>query len=326
LTGLGEFGRIERFFRPLSAGFPGAYRLTDDAASIAVPVGQELAVTTDAVVAGVHFLPSDAPADIARKALRVNLSDLAAKGARPLAYTLTLALGREIGDAWVEAFAGGLALDQARYGVALIGGDSVSTAGPIWVSVTAFGLTGAGRMILRGGARPGDLVFVTGTIGDAALGLAAAQGRLRCPAEDHRALADRYRLPEPRTSLAAAVAACASAALDVSDGLMADFGHLCRASGVAGWIDRARVPLSPAARRAVRSDPALWPAIVSGGDDYEIIMTAAPADAARLRESAKASAIPLSEIGRIAAGQPEATLLDERGAPIRLEKTGWTHA
>ena len=185
---LGEFGRIARFFRPLAAQFPGALGLTDDAALISVPPGQELVLTTDAIVAGVHFLPTDAPGDIARKVLRVNLSDLAAKGARPLAYTLTLAVGRGIEDAWVEAFAAGLAEDQVQYGIMLAGGDSVSTAGPVWTSVTAFGLVDAGRMVTRSGAQAGDIVLVTGTIGDAALGLAVEQGAIR-----RLSLVPRYR-------------------------------------------------------------------------------------------------------------------------------------
>ena len=173
---LGEFGRIEHFFRPLSDGFAGALGLLDDAALLSVPVGHELVVTTDAIVAGVHFLPADPARDIARKALRVNLSDLAAKGAKPLAYTLTLALGRDVGDEWVAQFADGLASDQVEFGIALAGGDSVSTAGPIWASITAFGLVKTAGMVRRSGARPGDIVLVTGTIGDAALGLKVAQG------------------------------------------------------------------------------------------------------------------------------------------------------
>src|ERR1700722_8780135 len=254
---LGEFGRIARFFRPLAAEFPGALGLTDDAALLSVPPGQQLVLTSDAIVAGVHFLPTDAPGDIARKALRVNLSDLAAKGARPLAYTLTLAVGRDIGDAWIEVFAAALAEDQACYGIALAGGDSVSTAGPVWVSITAFGLVDAGCMVTRGGAQPGDVVLVTGTIGDAALGLAVAQGRLAVDTADRNILVDRYRLPRARTHLGHAVAAYAHASIDISDGLAADFGHLCRASGVSGRIAVTRIPQSPAARRAIEATPGL---------------------------------------------------------------------
>jgi len=325
---LGEFGRIARFFRPLAAGFPGALNLTDDAAVLAVPPGQELVLTTDAIVAGVHFLPSDAPGDVARKALRVNLSDLAAKGGRPLAYTLTLAVGREVGDGWVEAFAAGLAADQAEYGIALAGGDSVSTDGPVWVSITAFGLVDAGRMVRRGGAQPGDVVLVTGSIGDAALGLMAEQGRLSVDEADRAVLVDRYRLPRPRTHLAAAIGAHANGALDVSDGLAADFGHLCRESQVIGRIEVSRIPLSPAALRAVEAEPSLVAQVLSGGDDYEVLLTA-PADALPdLRAAATGAGVMLTEVGLIdrADSAGEAHLMDERGHRLTLEKAGWTHS
>ena len=322
---LGEFGRIARFFRPLTAGFPGAFALTDDAATIAVPAGHELVVTTDAVVAGIHFFPSDSPGDIARKALRVNLSDLAAKGAQPLAYTLTLALGRDVSDDWVKAFAAGLADDQAKFDIALIGGDSVSTEGPIWMSVTAFGLAKSGGMVRRSGAKAGDLVFVTGTIGDAALGLRALQG-LALPEADRKAVIARYLLPEPRVALSEAVAAYASAALDVSDGLAADFGHLCVASGVTGILESGRIPLSAAVRRAIAEDPDLLSAVLTGGDDYEILLTVAPAVAAALSAAAEAAGVVLTEIGRIEAGAGRPVVLDANGKPLALDRPGWTHA
>jgi thiamine-monophosphate kinase len=325
---LGEFGRIARFFRPLAAEFPGALGLTDDAAVLSVPPGQELVLTTDAIVAGVHFLPTDGPGDIARKALRVNLSDLAAKGARPLAYTLTLAVGRDVGDAWIEAFAAGLAEDQAYYGIALAGGDSVSTGGPVWASITAFGLVDAGRMVTRSGAQLGDVVLVTGTIGDAALGLAVEQGRLAVDAADRDALVGRYRLPQPRTYLAHAVAAHAHAAIDISDGLAADFGHLCRASGVSGRIAVSRIPQSPAARRAIAASPALMSQVLGGGDDYEILLTA-PANAVPpLMAAAAAAGIGLTAVGSTdrADSDAEVYLIDDDGNRVAVEKAGWTHS
>jgi thiamine-monophosphate kinase len=325
---LGEFGRIARYFRPLAAQFPGALNLTDDAALIDVPAGQQLVLTTDAVVAGVHFLPTDAPGDVARKALRVNLSDLAAKGARPLAYTLTLAVGRDVADDWVEAFAAGLAEDQAQFGIALAGGDSVSTEGPVWVSITAFGLVDAGRMVRRSGARPGDVVLVTGSIGDAALGLMVEQGRLVVDEADRAALVDRYRLPRPRTHLAAAIAAHAHAALDISDGLAADFGHLCRASRVIGQIAVSKIPQSAAARRATAAEPKLMARVLGGGDDYEVLLAAA-ADAVRpLKIAAEAAGIDLTTIGAITGADDNgrADLLDDGGNRLTVEKPGWTHS
>jgi len=328
MPALGEFGRIARFFRPLAAGFPGALNLTDDAAVLSVPPGQELVLTTDAIVAGVHFLPSDAPGDVARKALRVNLSDLAAKGAKPLAYTLTLAVGREVGDAWVEAFAAGLAADQAEYGIALAGGDSVSTDGPVWASITAFGLVDAGRMVRRGGARPGDAVLVTGTIGDAALGLMVEQGVLTVGEADRSVLVDRYRLPRPRTHLAHAIGAHANAAIDISDGLAADFGHLCRASQVVGRIEVSRIPLSPAARRAVEAEPGRIAQVLGGGDDYEVLLTAPAQAVPELLAAASSAGIALNQIGCIertdSAG--EAHFIDGGGGRLSVEKVGWTHS
>jgi thiamine-monophosphate kinase len=323
---LGEFGRIERFFRPLSAGLPGAFGLTDDAAALTVPEGEELVVTTDAVVAGVHFLPTDSPGDIACKALRVNLSDLAAKGARPLAYTLTLALGRTVEDSWVESFASALGEDQARYDIVLAGGDSVSTDGPIWVSIGAFGLVRRGRMVRRSGARAGDGIFVTGTIGDAALGLRLLRGELSADKADRKLLESRYRLPEPRLGLAAAVVDHAHAAMDISDGLAADLGHICKLSGLTGRIEVDRVPLSGAARKLVEADAALWQSILAGGDDYELLL-AAPADTEKALESAaKSAGIPLTRIGRMVPGEGSALLVGNDGTEIALATSGWTHA
>jgi thiamine-monophosphate kinase len=325
---LGEFGRIARYFRPLAAQFPGALNLADDAALIDVPAGQQLVLTTDAIVAGVHFLPTDAPGDVARKALRVNLSDLAAKGARPLAYALTLAIGRDIADDWVEAFAAGLAEDQAQFGIALAGGDPVSTKGPVWVSITAFGLVDAGRMVRRSGARPGDIVLVTGSIGDAALGLMVAQGHLTVGGADREELVGRYRLPRPRTHLADAIAAHAHAALDISDGLAADFGHLCRASQVIGEIAVSKIPQSPATRRAIAAAPKLMTQVLGGGDDYEVLL-AAPPDAVRpLLMAAEAAGIDLTAVGTIARTDHEgrADLLDDAGNRLTVENPGWTHS
>ena len=323
--GLGEFGRIERFFRPLAAEFAGALSLLDDAAVIAVPSGAELVVTTDAVVEGVHFRSDDAPADVARKALRVNLSDLAAKGASPLVYFLALSLGRAVPDNWVEAFAAGLAGDQSRYGIALAGGDSVSTAGPVTVSITAMGLLPAGRMVRRSGGVAGDRVFVTGTIGDAALGLALLNSEIDAPDDVRTALAARYRLPEPRCALASALLSHAHAAIDVSDGLAADFGHLCRASGVAGEICAARVPLSPAARHVLAAHPERLPAILCGGDDYEVLMAVPPESAAELAAAARAQGIQFTEIGHLEPGDGIARIIGGDGRPMRLERPGWTH-
>src|SRR5882757_4974516 len=266
-----EDSLIARYFRPLATD-PGAFDLTDDAAILKSST-DELVVTTDAIVEGVHFLPSDPPDTVARKALRVNLSDLAAKGATPAGFVLTLAL-RSADDAWLKPFARGLGEDASHFGCPLLGGDTVSTSGPMMISITAFGRVPQGNMVHRGGARPGDRVVVTGTIGDAALGLdiltrGAVATLLADDAAAKEMLVGRYRVPQPRNALAQAVSDHASAAMDVSDGLAGDLAKLCAASGVSAVIDAANIPLSPAAAALVASGAVGIESIVAGGDDYE---------------------------------------------------------
>ncbi len=275
---LGEFERIRRFYRPLAG--PGGLRLLDDAALVDCGGGRRLVVTADAIVEGVHYLPEDPPDLVARKLLRVNLSDLAAMGARPLHYLLTTALPERLGTDWLEKFASGLGEDQRRFGVDLLGGDSVSTPGPASLSLTAIGEVAAGMEIRRSGARPGDQIWVSGTIGDAFLGLGVLRGAYPGLAPEHRAaLIDRYRLPEPRVELGPRLSGVAHAMIDVSDGLLADLGHICETSHVAAIVEQALLPLSPAARLVVEAEPAIRPRLAAGGDDYELLFTA-PAEAA----------------------------------------------
>jgi thiamine-monophosphate kinase len=326
----GEFELIERYFAPLASAFPGACGLLDDVAVISPAAGNELVAKTDIIVGGIDF-PPDAPADlIARKALRVNLSDLAAKGAVPRAYLLDLVLPDTVDEAWIAAFAAGLAHDQAEYGVHLIGGDTSSTSGPITVAVSALGEAPIGRIIRRGGAQPGDTVFVTGTIGDAALGLAVLRAEL--PALDAASAAfllDRYRLPQPRVALGPRLIGVASAAIDVSDGLVADLHHISTVSRLSAIIEARSVPLSPAARAAIACDPRRFATALTGGDDYEIILTAPPTAAVRIAELSRSSGVPITPIGRMAptteAAQPRVVVLDERGQPLAFAAEGWTH-
>jgi thiamine-monophosphate kinase len=319
---LGEFGRIARFFAPLAAGAPGALGLTDDAALVDCPPGERLVVTVDAMVEGVHFLSRDPPDLVARKLVRVNLSDLAAMAARPVGYFLTTALPKSHGDDWLAGFAAGLAQDQAEFGITLLGGDSVSTPGPVGLTLTAFGRIAVGGEVRRAGARPGDLVFVSGTIGDGALGLEAAQGKLdgELTPADVAFLADRYRLPRPRVGLGPLLSGLASAMMDVSDGLAGDLGHICTVSGVAGVIEAGRVPLSAAAARL----PDRLATVLTGGDDYELLFTAPPDRQADVMAAASAAGVPVTMIGRIEAGQ-DVRVLDSAGSAIALDGVGWRH-
>jgi thiamine-monophosphate kinase len=322
-AGLGEFGRIARYFAPLAG--PGGLGLTDDAALFGCEAGRRLVVTVDAMVAGVHFLPDDPPDLVARKLLRTNLSDLAAMGARPLYYLLASALPATVGDDWVARFAAGLGEDQRIFGVHLLGGDSVSTSGPAMFSLTAIGDVAEGAEIRRSGAKPGDRVWVSGTIGDAGLGLAVLKGGYPGLAEAHRAaLAGRFQLPEPRTALGPRLAGIAHAMIDVSDGLLADIGHICEASGVSATVSETSLPLSPAALAVAADEPDLRARLATAGDDYELLFTApADADAAILAASREAG-VAVTMIGAVVAGAG-VRLLDTQGQAIAIERAGYRH-
>jgi thiamine-monophosphate kinase len=318
---------IARYFRPL-AKHPGALGLVDDAAVIAPPPGCDVVLTTDGVISGVHVFPDDRPEDIGRKALRMNLSDLAAKGAAPLGFLLSLALPAAIDEAWLAAFAGGLGEDAERYGCPLLGGDTDHTPGPMSVSIAALGAVPHGKMVQRSTAKPGDRIIVTGTIGDAALGVLlrrdeslAKRWRLSEAMSAH--LKQRYLLPEPRNALANAVLQNASAAMDVSDGLAGDLAKLCRASGVAAEIDVARVPLSEAVRAAAAAEPSVVETALSGGDDYEIVLTLAAEKFAALRVAAQSVGVAVTEIGRVTAGQGARFVQD--GKTLTFARPSYSH-
>ena len=321
---LGEFEFIARLLRPLASGVPGAEGLGDDTAHLSPPVGHEIVVTTDALVCGVHFLAHHPPDLIARKALRVNVSDVAAAGGRPWTYQLALALSDDIDDAWLAAFCDGLAVDQREFGIDLTGGDTVSTPGPLTIAVTALGVVPTGQSLHRAGARVGDVVFVSGTIGDGALGLRASKGELEgTGGDDVAALAARYLLPQPRTMLGPRLRGLASACMDVSDGLIGDLGHICARSAVAAVIDVERVPLSDPARRAIERDAALLELAITGGDDYELLFAAPASERETIAELAKDIGVPISEIGRIEAGEGVAVM--RGGSRLALERTSYRH-
>ena len=322
-SGLGEFGRIRRYFAPLAG--PGGLGLADDAAVLACPPGRELVATVDAMVCGVHYLPEDPPDLVARKLLRVNLSDLAAMGATPRFYLLTTALPAALGDDWVARFAAGLAEDQTNYGVSLLGGDSVATPGPAVLSLTALGEVAAGAAIRRSGARPGDRIWVSGTIGDAALGLEVLRGGHGELSAPYRAmLAARFQLPEPRVALGPRLAGLAHAMADISDGLLADLGHICEASGVAATVTAAALPLSPAAERIAAAEPGLRARAAAAGDDYELLFAAPPEAAPALAALAAELGLRLSEIGAIHAGEG-VRLCDAAGREIAVARPGYSH-
>jgi thiamine-monophosphate kinase len=325
----GEDRLIAKYFKPLATA-PGALGLTDDAAFFAPPEGHDLVLTTDAIVSGIHFLPDDPPETVARKALRVNLSDLAAKGAHPAGCLLTLAMPEGIGHGWLHPFSSGLQSDCDLYACPLYGGDTVRTDGPLWVSITAFGTVRRGTMVKRAGAKPGDVVLVSGTIGDGALGLRLLQDPdhiERWSLNDDQAahLAGRYRVPQPRTAMADAVRMFAAAAMDVSDGLVGDLAKLCDVSAVSARIDASRLPLSPAAAEAMAAQPDLIETIATGGDDYEIL-AAVPADkVAAFCDQARAASIPVTEIGEIFEGREPPQVTDANGQRLTFAHGSFSH-
>ena len=326
----GEFTLIARYFAPLSDGFPGAYGLLDDVAVIKPSAGHELIAKTDVVIASIDFPSDERPDLVARKALRVNLSDLAAKGAIPRAYMLDLILPDSIDEEWVAAFASGLRLDQTEYGIHLIGGDLSATPGPVTIAVMAFGEAPTGSVIRRGGARAGDDVYVTGTIGDAALGLAALRGTLPAiDSEQTGILVNRYSVPQPRVDLGPRLIGIASAALDISDGLVADLRHICEVSKLAAVVEASRVPLSRAARAALTANPELLMTVLTGGDDYEILFTAPAGATQEIAALAASAGVPITQIGKMTAPSDGETFKvsvnDPEGRAFKLASEGWSH-
>ena len=327
----GEESIIQPFLAPLAAGYPGAFGLLDDCAAITPTPGHDLIVKTDPVAAGIHFLPDDAPEDIAWKALAVNVSDLAAKAAVPRAYLMALSFPEAPTADWMRRFAKGLAEAQAVFGMHLIGGDTDRRPGPITISITAFGEVPAGRMVRRATARPGDRLYVTGTLGTASLGL-----QLRLDAKRGLALGldavtaavaiDKYLRPQPRLELRDVLRAHACAAMDLSDGLAKDLRRMTAASGCGSIVQLSNLPLSSAMTTAIGVEPVLWSTVVGGGDDYELLI-AVPPDQATAFEAASANAstvFTVSHIGEMTTG-PGVNFVDPQGRPFQPARTGWDH-
>jgi thiamine-monophosphate kinase len=321
---LGETDLIARYFAPLAG--PAGLELRDDAALMTPPPREDLVLTTDALVAGVHFFAYDPPDAIARKALRVNLSDLAAKAARPLGFLLALALPSDWREEWLKAFADGLGADARAFECPLIGGDTVRTPGPLTLSVTAIGSVQAGRMLRRTGVRPGDRLYVTGTIGDAAIGLKIRQGRgPDIPKADQAFLVERYLIPEPRLKLIDAMAAHASGAMDVSDGFVGDLAKMLDVSGVTARVPIYRLPLSRAARAAIAADPGLFEVAATGGDDYELLASTPPDSAPAFEAAAHAAGVPLTFVGEAVKGCRPPTFIGADGNPVDFARGAFSH-
>lgn len=316
---LGEFELIARLFAPLATA-PGAFRLEDDVALLRVPKGREVVLKTDAIIEGVHFFPSDPPPSVAQKALRANLSDLAAKGADPIGYLMTLAMPSRVSTRWLRAFCSGLRADQRTYAISLLGGDTTRTAGPLAVAIAAIGTAPRGKTIRRAGARPGDVLFVSGTVGDAGAGLELLKKKRRGP----KFLIERFHVPQPRLSLGRALRGLATASIDVSDGLLADLGHIADVSRVCIKVRADEVPLSSALRCVWGNNARTVVKAATAGEDYEIAFTCRPEHVGRIREAAARAKTRVTKIGTVEKGRG-IVLLDSKGKPIKTRRRGYTH-
>lgn len=320
-----EFSLIERLFHPLAG--PEGLGLKDDAAVFTPRAGYDLVLTKDAIAEGRHYLSGDPPDTVARKLLRVNLSDLAAKGATPRGYLLSCAWSAETPLDWMQGFADGLKDDQFKFGLSLWGGDTIRVSGPTVFSLTAIGEVPSGQMVSRAGAAVGDDLWITGTIGDAALGLLVAQGEYAAAEkEDRDYLISRYRTPRPPVSFGKQLSGFASAALDVSDGLLADLQKLCIASGVSAIIERESVPLSSSACEMLSEDPELFSTVLSGGDDYQILFSAPGNVGERIIGEAEAVGTMATKIGQIVPSREESVFLrQDSGVKTPLQGKGFKH-
>lgn len=323
MTRSGEFDWIATYLAPLAAHK--SFGLRDDAALLDVPDGQSLIVTQDAIAAGIHFMPDDPPDLIARKALRVNISDIIAKGARPHSYSMALGVPDSWQDSDMQLFAAGLATDHEIYGLSLLGGDTFRSPERLSVSVTMFAMTDETAYRSRFGAMPGDLIFVTGTVGDAAFGLHAARGELELKAPHHEFLINAYQLPNPPLAAAEAVARLATASMDISDGLIGDCRKLCAASKVDAVVYRDRIPLSSATAQVLAQNEAAWKNVLAGGDDYQVLCTVNPHNQEVFEQELAASGLQVSHIGEIKAPNNVGVALDIGGVEVSIEEDSYSH-
>ena len=322
---LGEFEIIKTYFSPLSRAEKGAFNLTDDAAVIEIPDGKSMVVTTDTLVEGVHFLSEDLPENIAKKLLRVSLSDLAAMGSVPAYYNLSIATKLSTTSEWFKAFSEGLLADQIQFGVTLIGGDTVATSGPLTLSLTAMGFVKKGKAISRSGAKLGDDIWVSGLIGDAALGLRAAKGKLISISEENKNyLISRYTLPIPQTLLGPKLSGHVNSAIDVSDGLIGDLDHICETSKLGANIQITDIPISRAASIIVTEKPHYLDLILSGGDDFELLFTADKSFRTVAKSLTKMLDVNLTKIGAMV-DRRSIEIFDKNGDKYFIQNNGYTH-
>ena len=320
-----EFNLIEKYFLPLTNGVSGAFNLKDDAASLNLPPSQSLIVTSDALVESVHFLASDSPQDIAAKILSVNLSDLAAMGAKPFSYNLIFGASKDINEQWIKLFSNSLAIEQKKYSISLIGGDIVRSKGPLFLSITAMGFLENGTELRRSGAKFKDDVWVSGLIGDGAAGLKVAQGELKVDDKsDEFYLLSQYRRPVPRVDLGLKLKGIANATIDVSDGLISDLAHICRSSKLGATVSLDAVPISKALGKVIKADKNYYNLVLCGGDDYELLFTANKSYYHDILNISRILEIPITKIGELNESSG-VNVLNTGDFIYDIEESGYSH-
>ena len=315
-----EFELISRYLMPLATA-PEALELADDVAIIP-GADADQGITKDAIVEGVHFLPETNPALVAKKLLRTNLSDMAAMGATPKFYLVAAFLPRSMDEAWIRAFTEALQWEQEAFEVQLIGGDTVHHDGVLALSLTMLGKVPCGHALRRSGAHPGDMVYVSGTIGDAALGLQLIQNG--ATGDEAAYLIGRYHIPQPRLVLGQALHGIATSCMDISDGLLGDMEHICKTSRVGVTLHKEKIPLSEAAQQILAQDPEKFGQVATGGDDYELLFTAPEAQKEVIAALAKEHDLLITTIGTVNEGKA-VLLLDEANKEISFHSTGFVH-
>ncbi|WP_350334499.1 thiamine-phosphate kinase [Coralliovum pocilloporae] len=326
----GEFALIAKYLAPLATD-PGTFDLTDDTCRLDIPDGQQLVISKDMLVSGMHFLATDPPDLIARKALRVNISDLTAKGAEAAGYMLGLSLPDDWTEDWLQRFSEGLGRDAAVFSLGLLGGDTVKSGSDrLTISVTVFGWQPKGTRLTRGGARPGDHLYVSGVIGDSALGLLLHRGDQPTwvVALDDRLcneLINRYLLPGNRQDIRSLVLDYASASMDISDGLVGDLRHICVASGCGARLETGLVPMSEAGQVAASVETGCLQTMLTGGDDYEVLLTVPDDRHKAFQDAVKMSSVPFTRIGVMTEGSTEIDLKDADGQSLVWEQQSFSH-
>ncbi len=316
-----EFLLIEKYFRPLAQKRKETLNFEDDAAILNVPKGYELVVSSDILAAGTHFLPNEKPEYIAHRALRTNLSDLAAMGAKPYAYQMCIVFDKKPTEKWIKAFTSALRADQKEFGIFCLGGDTTMAKDKLTISISAFGLAPKGKAVKRSGAKPGDALLITGTIGNAHIGLNILQGKLKTKSVSS---VHAHRKPVPRVAIADIIRAHANAAIDISDGLIAEVNHICRASRCAADLHLENLEFSPAAQKLLKSGAVTINDLITGGDDYELVLAVPPRKLPALLKSLESKGLKPQIIGRFTKGSPSVRVL-QRGRKIALKKSGFTH-